>query len=116
MYILDDTIIFSRTFNDHLYHLREVFNRIKRAGLKLNIEKCNFWMQRLPFLGHIIAPNGIAPDPQKIEAVQKIQPPKNTTQLRSFLGLVGYYRQFIRNFSSIAKSLNQLLQKDEPYQ
>jgi hypothetical protein len=113
---LDDTIIFSQTFNDHLHHLREIFNRIKQARLKLNIEKCNFWMQRLPFLGHIITPNGIAPDPQKIEAVQKIQPPKNTTQLRSFLGLVGYYRQFIRNFSGIAKSLNQLLQKDEPYQ
>ena len=55
-------------------------------------------MQRLPFLGHIISPQGIAPDPQKIEAVQKIQPPKNVTQLRSFLGLVGYYRQFIRDF------------------
>jgi len=73
-------------------------------------------MQRLPFLGHIISPQGIAPDPQKIEAVQKIQPPKNVTQLRSFLGLVGYYRQFIRDFSSIAKPLNQLLHKDEPYE
>ena len=72
-------------------------------------------MQRLPFLSHIIAPSGIAPDPTKIEAVQKIQPPQNITQLRSFLGLAGYYRQFIQNFSAIAKPLNRLLQKDEPY-
>jgi hypothetical protein len=113
---LDDTVVYSRTFTDHLKHLREVFTRIRQAGLRLNIEKCSFWMQRLPFLGHIISPQGIAPDPQKIEAVQKIQPPKNVTQLRSFLGLVGYYRQFIRDFSSIAKPLNQLLHKDEPYE
>ena len=113
---LDDTIIFSRTFNEHLDHLKRVFSRIRRAGLKLNLEKCNFWMRSLPFLGHIISPQGIAPDPQKIDAVEKIQPPKNVTQLRSFLGLVGYYRQFIQNFSSIAKPLNWLLQKDVAYE
>ena len=113
---LDDTIIFSRTFNEHLDHLKRVFSRIRRAGLKLNLEKCNFWMRSLPFLGHIISPQGIAPDPQKIDAVEKIQPPKNVTQLRSFLGLVGYYRQFIQNFSSIAKPLNWLLQKDVVYE
>jgi hypothetical protein len=73
-------------------------------------------MRSLPFLGHIISPQGIAPDPQKIEAVERIQPPGNTTQLRSFLGLVGYYRQFIQNFSSIAKPLNYLLQKDIQYE
>ena len=112
---LDDTIVYSRTFDDHLRHLNEVFYRIRKAGLRLNIEKCNFWMQRLPFLGHIIAPSGIAPDPAKIEAVQKIRLPRNVTELRSFLGLAGYYRQFIQNFSAIAKPLNRLLQKDEPY-
>src|SRR6185437_7867164 len=72
-------------------------------------------MQRLPFLGHIIAPSEIAPDLTKIEAIQKIQPPQNITQLRLFLGLAEYYQQFIQNFSAIAKPLNQLLQKDEPY-
>jgi len=112
---LDDTNVFSKTFDEHLKHLKIVFQRIRDAGLKLNIEKCNFWMKSLPFLGHIICEKGIAPDPTKIETVQKIQPPKNTTKLRSFLGLVGYYRQFIKNFSAIAQPLNQLLHKDEPY-
>ena len=69
---LDDTIIFSKTFDDYLRYLREVFTRIRYAGLRLNIEKYNFWMQRLPFLGYIIALSRITPDLQKIEAVQKI--------------------------------------------
>ena len=105
---LDDTIVYSQTFDDHLRHLNKVFRKIRKAGLCLNIEKCNFWMQRLPFLGHIIAPSGIAPDPAKIEAVQKIQPPQNITELHSFLGLAGYYRQFIQSFYAIAKPLNRL--------
>ena len=112
---LDNTIIYSRTFDEHLEHLRQTFNCIRKAGLRLNIEKCNFCMRSLPFLGHIVTSIGIAPDPKKIEAVQEIQAPRNTTQLRSFLGLVGYYRQFIRNFSSIARPLNHLLHKDQPY-
>jgi len=113
---LDDTIVYSRTFDEHLEHLKETFIRIRKAGLKLNLEKCNFWMQRLLFLGHIVTSIGIAPDPKKIEAVQNIQPPKTTTQLRSFLGLVGYYRQFIRNFSEVAKPLTLLLHKDQRYE
>ena len=112
---LDDTNVYSKTFEDHLDHLKIVFQRIRDAGLKLNLDKCNFWMKSLPFLGHTISSKGIAPDPAKIEAVQKIQPPKSTTKLRSFLGLAGYYRQFIRNFSAIAQPLNKLLHKNEPY-
>ena len=103
---LDDTNIFSKTFEDHIQHLREVFTRIKKAGLKLNLEKCTFWMKWLPFLGHIIEAKGISPDPEKIIAVQNIWPPKNVTQLCSFLGLARYYRRFIKGFSAIAQPLN----------
>ena len=113
---LDDTNVFSRTFKDHIQHLREVFTRIRKAGLKLNLEKCTFWMKRLPFLGHVIEAKGISPDPEKIIAVQNILPPKNVTQLRSFLGLAGYYRRFIQGFSAIAQPLNQLLHIDTKYE
>ena len=71
---LDDTIIYSRTFNDHVKHLQEVFCRIREAGLKLNLEKCQFWMQWLPFLEHIVTPREIGPDPGKVEAIQKLIP------------------------------------------
>ena len=113
---LDDTNVFSRTFDDHIKYLCEVFTRIRKAGLKLNIEKCNFWMKRLPFLGHIIEAKGILPDSEKIIAVQNIQSPRSITQIRSFLGLTGYYRKFIKNFSEIAYPLHQLLHKDIPYE
>ena len=92
---LDDTNVFSQTFKDYIQYLREVFTRIRKARLKLNLEKCTFWMKRLPFLGHVIEAKGISPDLEKIIAVQNILPPKNVTQLCSFLGFAGYYRRFI---------------------
>ena len=73
---LDDTNVFSRIFKDHIQHLHEVFTRIRKARLKLNLEKCTFWMKRLPFLGHVIEAKGILPDPEKIIAIQNILPLK----------------------------------------
>ena len=113
---LDDTNVFSRTFEDHIQYLHEVFIRIRKAGLKLNLEKCTFWMKWLPFLGHIIEAKRILTDPEKIIAVQNILSPKNVTQLRSFLGLAEYYRKFIQGFSAIAQPLNQLLHIDIKYE
>ena len=92
---LDNTNIFLWIFEDHIQYLSKVFTRIRKAELKLNLEKYTFWMKRLPFLGHVIEAKGILPDPEKIIAVQNILPPKNVTQLCSFLGLAGYYRRFI---------------------
>ena len=97
---LDDTNIFSWIFEDHIQHLCKIFTRIRKAGLKLNLEKYTFWMKRLPFLGHVIEAKGISPDSEKIIAVQNILPPKNVTQLHSFLGLARYYQRFIQGFSA----------------
>ena len=112
---LNDINIGSKTFEQHLEHLKRVFECLKDAGLKLNPEKCFFFKQKLPFLGHIISEKGIETDPSKIQAIQNYPIPQTTTQLRGFLGLASYYRKFIKSFSKIAEPLNRLLKKKVDY-
>ena len=112
---LDDITIYSKTFNEHCEHLQAVFNKLQEANLKLNIEKCFFFLNELKFLGHIIGKDRIKPDDEKIEKVKNFSIPTNIRQIRGFLGLASYYRKFIKEFSRIAKPLNLLLQKDQPY-
>src|SRR5437868_13539427 len=88
---LDDTNIFSKIFEDHIQYLHEVFTKIRKARLKLNLEKYTFWIKQLPFLGHVIEAKRILLDPEKIIAIQNILPPKNVTKLYLFLGLARYY-------------------------
>ena len=109
MVYIDDINVYSETFEEHLHHLRLVFNKIKAAGLKLNKEKCNFTRNTLPFLGHIISTEGIAPDPSTIQRIQDFPQPRNVTQLRSFLGLTGYYQKFVKGFSQVVAPLFKLL-------
>ena len=113
---LDDIIIFSVTFEEHIQHLRQIFQQLKKAGLKLGRDKCEFGKTELAFLGHIVSGNGIAPDPSKIEKIKDFPIPKTLTELRGFLGLASYYRRFIQNFSTIAAPLHRLLRKDIPYE
>ncbi|CAG8813562.1 7304_t:CDS:2, partial [Dentiscutata erythropus] len=101
---LDDITIYSKTFEEHLEHLKKVFKRLQNAGLKLGKDKYCFKKQQLAFLGHIISENGIAPDPSKIDKVQNYPAPSNLTELQGFIGLASYYRRFILNFSQIKKS------------
>ena len=112
---LDDLNIYSQTFNEHLQHLRQIFDRLKDAGLKLNPEKCMFASTELAFLGHIISKEGIRTDPAKIDKVRDFPQPKNLTQLRGFLGLASYYRRFIKDFYKIANPLNKLLRKNTSF-
>src|SRR6266480_3603279 len=112
---LNDLNVHSKTFDQHIDHLRSVFGRLREAGLKLNPEKCFFGKQELSFLGYVIGKNGIHTDPSKIEKVQNFPVPRTLTQLRGFLGLASYYRRFIKGFSTIANPLNKLLKKNIPY-
>jgi hypothetical protein len=112
---LDDINIYSKTFEEHLVHLRQAFDKLRAAGLKLGADKCHFCRQSLEFLGHIISAEGIAPDPAKIEKVQQWPTPSNITELRGFLGLASYYRCFIKDFAQVAAPLYQLLKKNAEF-
>jgi hypothetical protein len=115
MVYLDDIIIYSKTFEEHLEKLEEVFRRIKVAGLKIKPSKCEFLETEFTFLGHVVGKDGIKPDPKKIEKVKDFPRPTTVTKIRSFLGLASYYRKFIKNFAQIARPMNQLIKKNEPF-
>ena len=95
---LDDIVVFSRTFEEHVQRLSMVFERLIDAGLKLSPEKCKLFQNRIKYLGHIVSAEGISTDPEKIRCVQEWPVPQNVAQLQSFLGFVGYYRRFFKDF------------------
>ncbi|XP_039303430.1 uncharacterized protein LOC120357332 [Solenopsis invicta] len=109
---LDDVIIASPTFADHLKHLEEVFRRLREARLKLNPEKCYFCRTELKYLGHIVDRRGIRTDPDKVRAVTEWPTPTNIRQIRQFVGLASWYRRFTPNFAAIAAPLTQLTRKN----
>lgn len=113
---LDDIIIFSHSFQQHLHDLRLVFSRLRQAHLSINLKKCHFASKEISYLGYRITSDGLKTDPAKIQAVSAFPRPTNPDTLRSFLGLAGYYRSFIRGFSTIASPLNALLHKDASWQ
>ncbi|GFV80509.1 hypothetical protein TNCV_2150431 [Trichonephila clavipes] len=106
---LDDIIVFSETFEDHLIRLRLVLKCLQEAGLKLNSKKCLFAAQEVKILGHHVSSNGVRPDPDKIKAVRNFPTPKNIHGIRSFLGLCSYFRRFIKGFCYLAEPLQSLL-------
>ncbi|KAL4123449.1 hypothetical protein QTP88_015627 [Uroleucon formosanum] len=109
---LDDIIIFSVDIREHSKRLREVFNRLRMHILKLNPAKCEFLSKEVIYLGHKISENGVQPDERKVESVKNFPIPKNVKDIKSFLGLTGYYRNFIPDYSKISKPLTNLLKKD----
>ena len=99
MVYIDDICIFSSTFEQHLQHLEEVFRRLRQAKLKLHQRKCKFAVQEVHYLGHVLTPERIRPNPDKVKAIKSFPAPSKLKHLRSFLGMIGYYRKFIRNFA-----------------
>ncbi|GJY99935.1 putative reverse transcriptase domain-containing protein [Tanacetum coccineum] len=112
---IDDILIYSKTQEEHVEHLRLVLGLLKKEKLYAKFSKCEFWLREVQFLRHVINGNGIHVDPSKIEAVKNWKAPRTPTEVRSFLGLAGYYRRFIENFSKIAKSLTILTQKGKVF-
>ena len=113
---LDDIIVFSSTFEQHLERLESVFHRLQQANLKLKPSKCFLFKDQVKYLGHIVSQNGISTDPEKIETLKSWPVPRNVQDLRRFLGFAGYYRRFIKGYSNLAKPLNMLLRGHESKQ
>ena len=105
---LDDIIIFSRTAEEHLSYIEQVFEKLQAAKLPMKLSKCHFLTKEIQYLGHILSTKGIQPLPSKTQAIENMHPPKTPKQVHAFLGLVEYYRKFIKNFAKIAKPLTLL--------
>ncbi|KZV40192.1 DNA/RNA polymerase superfamily protein [Dorcoceras hygrometricum] len=112
---IDDILVYSKTQQEHVQHLRILLQILKDKQLFAKFSKCDFWMEKVSFLGHIISRDGIEVDPAKVEAVRDWPAPKNVIEIRSFLGLAGYYRRFIQGFSKIAVPLTTLTRKKVKY-
>ncbi|GJZ77882.1 putative reverse transcriptase domain-containing protein [Tanacetum coccineum] len=108
---IDDILIYSKDEKEHEEHLKAILELLKKEKLYAKISKCEFWIPKVQFLGHIIDSRGIHVDPAKIESIKDWASPKISTEIRHFLGLVGYYRRFIKGFFKIAKSMTKLTQK-----
>ena len=112
---IDDIIVYSGSSEEHSEHLRIVLQTIRERHLYAKLSKCQFWLDRVAFLGHVISAEGVSVDPQKIEAVVNWKSLKNVLEVRSFLGLAGYYMNFVEGFSKIAAPLTKLTRKDVKY-
>lgn len=105
---LDDLIVFGKTLEEHEARLMKVLDRLDASGLKLSLDKCQFCQTRVKYVGHIVSAEGVATDPEKIEALTTWPVPKDLKALQSFLGFCGYYRRFVKNYSSIVRPLTNL--------
>jgi hypothetical protein len=112
---VDDLNVHSETWGDHIQHLDAVLCKLREVNLKFNPSKCCFAAKSITFLGHAVNRKGIQPDPGKIKVVLHFLTPKNVTSIRSFLGLTGYYRKYIKGYSSLVGPLFELTRKDAAF-
>ncbi|KAL0293506.1 UNVERIFIED_CONTAM: Retrovirus-related Pol polyprotein from transposon.6 [Sesamum radiatum] len=112
---IDDILIYSRSPEEHEQHLWTVLQILREKQLYTKFNKCEFWMEEIAFLGHVVSKEGVQPDPTKVKAILEWEPPKNVLEVRSFLGLASYYRRFVKDFSVVPKPLTNLLKKNAPF-
>lgn len=109
---LDDILIFSTSIQEHIVNLNKIFKALKNANLKIQIDKCNFFCKETEYLGHVLTQNGIKPNPKKIKDISELKLPTTPKQIKSFLGITGFYRKFIKNYAKIAQPMTKYLRKD----
>src|SRR3989337_1601971 len=112
---IDDILVYSKNEEEHKEHLRLVLEKLREHQLYAKFSKCEFWLKEVGFLGHVISGEGIAVDPTKVQSVTEWSAPTSVGEVRSFLGLTGYYQRFIENFSKIAKPMTEMLKKDTKF-
>jgi hypothetical protein len=113
---IDDILIFSKTEEEHETHLRLVLEKLGAHELYAKFSKCKFWLSEVSFLGHGISTGGVSVDPGKVKEILDWMPPTNVSEIQSFLGLAGYYRRFINDFSKIANPMMKLLEKNKAFE
>jgi hypothetical protein len=114
--LIDDILVYSRNEDEHTMHLHTVLQRLRDHRLYAKLSKCDFWLKEIKFLGHTISQEGVSVYLEKVQEVMDWKPPTTVRQIRSFLGLAGYYRRFILDFSRIAKPMTELLKKGLKYE
>ncbi|XP_021732982.1 uncharacterized protein LOC110699774 [Chenopodium quinoa] len=113
---IDDILVYSKNKEEHVEHLRAVLQTLRENKLYTKFSKCEFWLEKVAFLGHSVSKDGVEVDQAKIEAVKRWPTPKTVSDIRSLLGLAGYYRRFVKDFSKIAKPMTSLMKKDKKFE